>query len=53
MKKITKHLKRIFSRTQKEPSSLEILESKKEKMKTELESLSEFEFFLKELTKQQ
>lgn len=53
MKKILNLIKQKVSMKSQQRSSLKILESKKEKMKAELESLSEFERFLKELTKQQ
>ncbi len=45
-------IKNFFTKTNKQQSSLETLQSKKEKMKAELDSLYEFEFFLKELKNQ-
>jgi hypothetical protein len=51
MKKILVPIKNYFSKTHTELSALEILESKKERMKAELESLSQLELLLKNLNK--
>lgn len=51
MKKLQSLIKNLFPEKQSKSSVLEKLKSKKEEMKAELESLSEFENFLKELTK--
>ncbi|WP_298516749.1 hypothetical protein [uncultured Kordia sp.] len=49
MKKLPSLLQNLFSRKNKKAASLEKLKSKTEIMKAELESLSQFENFLKEL----
>ena len=51
MSKILHFIKNFFTNSRKEQSTLENLKSKKEEMKAELDSLSEFETLLKELTK--
>lgn len=51
MSKLLHFIKNFFTNSRKKQSSLETLKSKTEKMKAELESLSEFELLLKELTK--
>lgn len=49
MKSLRFFIQYLFSRKPKQTSSLEHLKSKTEEMKAELESLSEFQNFLKEL----
>ena len=51
MKSLRSFIKNLFSKEPKKTSSLEELKSKTQEMKAELESLSEFQNFLKELNK--